>query len=174
MKDTASRMLVTHRTFTALASLPTDARLCITATPIQNNLCEFFNLADFCCPGILGPNVSYFRKNYERPISATNQKNATRQQLILGSAKSKELDMIAKTFMIRRLQKDVLKTMLPPRTEALLFCRPTKIQCELYRSACSSVNLGNISDALTTLITLRKICAHPVLYNSPDGNECKT
>ena len=46
------------RTFTALASLPTDARLCITATPIQNNLCEFFNLADFCCQGILGPNVS--------------------------------------------------------------------------------------------------------------------
>ena len=161
------------RTFTALASLPTDGRLCITATPIQNNLCEFFNLADFCCPGILGPNVSSFRKNYERPIAATSQKNATRQQLILGSAKSKELDMIAKTFMIRRLQKDVLKAMLPPRTEALLFCRPTKVQCKLYRSACSSINLSNISDALTTLITLRKICAHPVLDNNKDCREAK-
>jgi SNF2 family DNA or RNA helicase len=161
------------RTFAALASLPTDARLCITATPIQNNLCEFFNLADFCCPGILGPNVSYFRKNYERPISATNHKNATRQQLTLGSAKSKEFDMILKTFMIRRLQKDVLKTMLPPRTEALLFCRPTKVQCELYRTVCSNATLGNISDALTTLIMLRKICAHPLQYSCPDGNESK-
>ena len=159
------------QTFTALASLPTDARLCITATPIQNNLSEFFNLADFCCPGLLGPNVSHFRKYYERPISATNQKNATQQQLIAGSLKSKELDMITKTFMIRRLQKDVLKTMLPPRTEILLFCRPTKIQIELYRSVCSQINLGNISDALTTLIMLRKICAHPALCQRIGGKE---
>ena len=161
------------RTFTALASLPTDARLCITATPIQNNLCEFFNLADFCCPGILGPNVSYFRKQYERPISATNQKNATREQLLLGSTRSKEFDTIVKTFMIRRLQKDVLKSILPPRTEALLFCRPTKIQCELYRSVCGNVTLGNMSDALTTLIMLRKICAHPLQCSLPNGIESK-
>jgi SNF2 family DNA or RNA helicase len=159
------------QTFRALASLPTDARLCITATPIQNNLCEFFNLADFCCPGLLGPNISYFRKYYECPISATNQKNATRQQLIEGAAKAKELDAISKTFMIRRLQKDILKSMLPPRTEALLFCRPTKMQCALYRSVCSQINLRNISDALTALIKLRMICAHPVLYSSIDGNE---
>jgi SNF2 family DNA or RNA helicase len=159
------------QTFNALASLPTDARLCITATPIQNNLCEFFNLADFCCPGILGPNVSHFRKHYERPISVTNQKNATREQLIVGSAKAKDLELITKTFMIRRLQKDILKSMLPPRTEALLFCRPTQMQCELYRSVCSQINLGNMSDALTTLITLRKICAHPVLHDCVEGKE---
>ena len=159
------------QTFTALASLPTDGRLCITATPIQNNLCEFFNLADFCCPGILGPNLSNFRKNYERPIAAMNQKNATREQLIIGSAKSKEIDTIAKMFMIRRLQIDVLKTILPPRTEALIFCRPTKIQCERYRTTCSNIDAGNMWNALTTLIALRKICAHPILLNNSEDRE---
>lgn len=158
------------RTFAALSSLLTDARLCITATPIQNNLCEFFNLADFCCPGILGPSISHFRKHYERAIAATNQKNATQQELIVGSMKSKELDQITKTFMIRRLQKDVLQTILPPRTEAILFCRPTKLQCELYRSACSNISLGKISDALTTLTALRKICAHPSIYGHMEEN----
>lgn len=151
------------QTFTALQSLPTDARLCITATPIQNNLSEFFNLSNFCCPGIFGPNVYDFRKNFERPITMANQKNATRQELMLGSLKSQELEKIANTFMIRRLQKDVLQTMLPPRKEFLLFCRPTNKQCQFYRSVCKNTTLGNVSDALTTLITLRKICGHPVL-----------
>ena len=35
------------QTLTALESLSTNARLCITATPIQNNLAEFFHVANF-------------------------------------------------------------------------------------------------------------------------------
>ena len=41
-------------TISTLKSLSSEARLCITATPIQNNLSEFYSLADFVCPGILG------------------------------------------------------------------------------------------------------------------------
>jgi SNF2 family DNA or RNA helicase len=158
-------------TFTALESLRTDGRLCITATPIQNNLSEFFNLAHFCCPGILGPNVAFFRKYYERPIVTGNQKDATRNQQEEGSIRSKELETISKSFMIRRLQKDVLKSTLPPRTEILLFCRPSKLQCQLYRSACNSTFVGNLAESLITLTTLRKICAHPSLHTKENAIE---
>jgi DNA repair and recombination RAD54-like protein len=59
LKNTAGSL-----TLTALESLPCDARLCITATPIQNILSDFFNLANFVCPGILG-DLATFRKGEE-------------------------------------------------------------------------------------------------------------
>jgi len=168
------------RTLTALESLSADARLCITATPIQNNLKEFHALANFCCPGILG-DLASFCKDFERPIAAANQKNATHEQLVKGLAKSKELEALSKTFMLRRLQKDVLKSMLPPRTEALLFCRPSARQCQLYHQLTNKNSAtggggggagssGNMADALTALTALRKICSHPFLYQD-GGND---
>ena len=157
------------QTLTALESLSADARLCITATPIQNNLKEFYALAHFCCPGSLGDSLS-FRKDFEHPIAAANQKNATREQLAYGLAKSKELELVSKTFMLRRLQKDVLKSMIPPRTEALLFCRPSSRQCQLYCELSQRYRMGsNMADALTALTSLRKICSHPLLYQQDDN-----
>lgn len=54
--------------------------------------------------------------------------------------------------------------MLPPRIEALLFCRPTKEQCDLYLKVTVESRSSNLSDALTTLTSLRKICLHPSLH----------
>ena len=57
-------------TLTALESLPCDARLCITATPIQNCLSDFYNIANFVCPGVLG-DLATFRKGTlaKEPVS---------------------------------------------------------------------------------------------------------
>jgi SNF2 family DNA or RNA helicase len=156
-------------TLTALESLQSDTRLCITATPIQNNLTEFYSLANFACPGILG-DLSTFRRDYERPISASNNKSATSEQRTLGALQSRALEDITKTFMLRRLQKEILKTMLPPRIEALLFCRPSERQCELYRTITSqSGETGSFSGALVTLTALRKLCSHPSLCKEGDN-----
>lgn len=40
----------TTQTLQALQALPTQARLLLTATPVQNRLREFQNLLNFCCP----------------------------------------------------------------------------------------------------------------------------
>jgi len=61
--------------------------------------------------------------------------------------------------MIRRLQKDILKSLLPPRFETLLFCRPSQKQQELYKY----LTKGPILDSLSTLTNLRKLCSHPDL-----------
>ena len=63
--------------------------------------------------------------------------------------------------MIRRLQKDILQSLLPPRFEFLLFCRPTEIQCDMYKSLTSESS--SISDPLPLLTKLRKLCTHPKL-----------
>lgn len=166
--DEAHRLKNTNESLTlrALQSLPVDARLCLTATPIQNNLSEFYNLANFCCPNILGDSVASFRKEFERPIAAANQKNASKAARELGLVKSKELERLSKTFMLRRLQKEVLKTMLPPRTEALLFCQPSPQQKVLYRQIAERAIGNSSTEALTTLTTLRKLCSHPSLCDS--------
>ena len=104
---------------------------------------------------------------YERPISASNNKSASSEQKRRGLAQSRALDEITQNFMLRRLQKDILKSILPRREEVLLFCRPTPHQCTLYKeltkSQQSGVVTGVTADALTTLISLRKLCSHPHL-----------
>ena len=66
--------------------------------------------------------------------------------------------------MLRRLQKDVLKHILPPRYEALLFCRPSLEQRRLYKDMTKThcESFGSC-DALNTLTALRKLCSHPSL-----------
>jgi hypothetical protein len=123
-------------------------------------------------PGVLG-DLASFRRDFERPIAASNQKNATQAQAARGLSQSKELETISKTFMLRRLQKDVLKTILPPRTEALLFCQPSTRQKNLYLElAAGNRSLSTFgTDALTTLTALRKICSHPFLHQQQDSDE---
>ena len=124
-------------------------------------------------PGILGE-LNTFRRLYERPISAANKKNATREEKERGRVQSKALEDVTKTFVLRRLQKDVLKNLLPPRMELLLFCRPSDRQCELYRdisdrAAKSIGSLGGRGENPLMLLTeLRKLCTHPSLLEKDD------
>ena len=161
-------------TMTALESMPCEAKLCITATPIQNNLTDMYTIINFVCPGVLG-DLSTFRKEYERPISASSSRNCTSEQKRRGAEASKILDEITKSLMLRRLQKDVLNKFLLPRQVFLLFCQPTKHQCRLYKKiTCQqtghSSDKGPSPEALTALIGLRKICTHPKLFKHWDGN----
>jgi DNA repair and recombination RAD54-like protein len=170
LKNTAG-----SQTLSALNSLHAEARILISGTPIQNNLSEFYSVANFAVPGILG-DLSEFRRLYERPLSEANSKNATREQKVRGRLQSKALEEITSTFVLRRLQKDVLKSILPPRMELLLFCRPSEKQCELYReiSYRASKSIGSIGgreeseNPLMLLTELRKLCTHPSLLNKEE------
>jgi len=146
----------------ALNALKCSARLLLSGTPIQNDLSEFYNVANFVLPGILG-DLNRFRREIERPISDSSKKDASESQKEEGRIVSKLFDKITGAFMIRRLQKDILKTLLPPRHVTLLFCRPSAEQCRLYKK----LTAGAISDSLSTLTKLRKLCSHPDLLNDP-------
>lgn len=109
------------------------------------------------------PYLSFVTIEFEKPISEATNKHSTLFQKEEGRRASNNLDSITSTFMIRRLQKDVLKSMLPPRSEFLLFCRPSAVQCRLYKSLISKANTG--SDPLPLLTKLRKLCTHPTLLD---------
>ncbi len=101
--------------------------------------------------------------------STTAQKNEARRL-------SQELDMITSQFMLRRFQKDVLKTILPPRHEVLLFCRPSREQCIMYQKLTNNGDISPTSgvsssaDALMILTDLRKLCSHPNLVYNREEN----
>ena len=166
LKNTAG-----SQTLSALNALRCEARLLITGTPIQNNLSEFHNVVNFVCPGILS-DLSTFRRTYERPINASNNKAASSEQRAKGRSLSEALESITSVFMLRRLQRDVLKKLLPPRSEILLFCRPSERQTAEYISLTKGVRgdagpggAGVSADALTLLTKVRKLCSHPYLLN---------
>lgn len=161
-------------TMTALISLPCEARMCITATPIQNDLGDMYTLANFVCPGVLG-DLATFKREYERPITKLSSKrNCDSDEIRRGNA-SRILDGIVRSIMLRRLQKDILKHVLPPRSVFLLFCQPTAHQRELYTAFSKSQSSKGTTctvEALTALTKLRKICTHPNLFNQNYGINC--
>eukprot|EP00978_Attheya_sp_CCMP212_P018129 scaffold49244_cov52-Attheya_sp.AAC.8 len=156
-------------TLTALESLECESRLLLTGTPIQNNLTEFWNVVNFVCPNILG-SLTSFRSEFERPLSAANNKQATYEQKVKGNESSRALEAITSTFMLRRLQKDVLKSLLPPKQTILLFCRPSMCQSDIYKRLTAgwsdrsgSTNSSGSTGALSLLTKVRKLCSHPHL-----------
>ncbi len=165
-------------TMTALESLPCEARLCITATPIQNNLGDMYTIVNFVCPGVFG-DIATFRRVYERPITAVSNKRnrCTCDQIRKGEESRRILDKILQSVMLRRLQKDVLTKLLPPRHEFLLFCRPTTRQRNLYETTAKFNDKAGESsqEVLTALMKLRKICTHPNLLEStqPGKFDCE-
>ena len=74
--------------------------------------------------------------------------------------------------MIRRLQKDILQSLIPPRCEFLLFCRPTQVQRDLYKEL--TAHSSAVSDPLPLLTKLRKICTHPSLLKTAVRDSCST
>jgi len=143
------------QTLEALNSVHTDTKLLLTATPMQNCLSEFYALANFVCPGQLG-NHADFVKQYANPITAANRKGASQEVSHKGKMAAQALDKITPSFMLRRLQSEVLAEMLPPRNEFLVFIRPSEVQRKEYSIVCDSVR-----PSLPALTELRRICAHP-------------
>eukprot|EP00977_Amphora_coffeiformis_P007695 scaffold1690_cov182-Amphora_coffeaeformis.AAC.52 len=160
------------QTMTALESLQARSRLLISASPVQNNLSEFYSLVEFVRPGLLG-SLSSFRKEFERPIAAANRKNATPADRELADRQSRVLEALTRNTILRRLQSEVLANVLPPRTEILLFCKLSNDQQRFYQSLTTDrlkhlSGPGSFSDALETLTELRKLCTHPsLLKNTP-------
>jgi superfamily II DNA or RNA helicase len=63
----------------ALMTLSSQHRLCLTGTPIENNLGELWSLLDYLNPGLLG-SETHFRQFYRRPIEDGNER---RRQMLL-------------------------------------------------------------------------------------------
>lgn len=149
----------------AIRALNTERRVILSGTPLQNDLSEFFIMVDFINPGLLGT-YNTFKKEFEAIILKSRQPGASERDIEKGSAREEELSSITKQFILRRTA-ELLSKYLPPKTEYVLFCKPTQAQAQVYQHVLESPMFGKVlgsTEASLQLITiLKKVCNAPSL-----------
>jgi DNA repair and recombination protein RAD54 and RAD54-like protein len=151
----------------ALASLACRRRVLLSGTPMQNQLQEFYSMVNFCNPGVLGT-PAQFRKQYEAPILAGREPDASDTDRERGAERSSELSTIVNEFILRRTN-NLLSAHLPPKVVEVVCCRMTPLQYELYchfvqsRSVRSLFASQKSARVLSAITSLRKLLNHPKL-----------
>ncbi|RDW90126.1 DEAD/DEAH box helicase [Aspergillus mulundensis] len=156
----------------AIQSLNTTKRVILSGTPIQNDLKEFFAAVDLVNPGVLGTFKSFI-KEFEGPIVRSRQPEATEKDIEKGEARNEELRELTSQFMLRRTA-DILAKYLPPKTEYVLFCKPTNTQAKIYQNVLASPVfqgvIGSSESALQLITILKKLCNSPSLLSQKDAD----
>lgn len=157
----------------AACQLRSKQRLCLSGTPIENNLGELWSLFRFLIPGFLG-SLDRFRKNYQNPIE--KEEDEERSELLRARLGP----------LILRRTKDQVATELPPKT---ILVHPVELssgQRDLYETVRATMD-KQVRDAiaakgleqsqfaiLDALLKLRQICCHPTLLKLPEAEAKKT
>ncbi len=141
----------------AARNLKARFKICMTGTPLENHLGEYYSVIDLCVPGLFG--------NYE----------SFKSQM-----KKDELGFLlqrTRPFVLRRTKDNILKE-LPPKVESDMYLALTDQQKWLYAKTVEEVK-SNIRTAyhdkteaqarvmaLTGMLRLRQICLSPALVNA--------
>ena len=157
----------------SVEAIPADHRLCLTGTPVENNLGELWSLFDFACPGLLGDEL-HFSRQFRVPIE--REKNEERLAA---------LRKLVSPYILRRTKAEVL-TELPPKTE--LRC-PVDIrgdQRDLYESIRVAAHAevrrliktkglaASTIPILGALTKLRQVCCDPALVSLAEASQIRT
>ncbi|KAL8771026.1 MAG: hypothetical protein Q9209_003445 [Squamulea sp. 1 TL-2023] len=165
--DEAHRLkTIKNKSLQAIKALPTEKRIFLTGTPVQNDLGEFYMMVDSVNPGVLGSKKAFGRE-LEIPIARGRQPTASSEDVEQAEECNKELIRLTSPFILRRTA-DVLAKYLPARTEHVLLCRPTYAQKVVYRHLLASpafhaATLGNPECSLQLINLLKKVCNSPAL-----------
>src|SRR5450432_1074898 len=152
----------------AVSALSARHRLCLSGTPVENNLEELWSLFEFLMPGFLG-SADRFRTAFRTPI----ERDGNAQKL-------EALRSAVAPFILRRMKEHVARD-LPPKTELV---RPVELagdQRELYESIRAAAHRevrtairkkgipGSTIAILDALMKLRQVCCDPRLVATPSA-----
>lgn len=151
----------------AACQLVCDHRLCLSGTPIENNLGELWSLMHFLMPGLLGKRET-FNEQYRTPIEKDGDVE-----------KGEQLAERVGPLILRRTKNDVAKE-LPPKTEIVHTVELGEGQKDLYETVRSTMDkqvrealelTGTESQIvfLDALLKLRQICCHPRLLKDQES-----
>jgi len=152
----------------AVCQLDTRHRLCLSGTPIENNLQELWSEFAFLMPGLLGDR-KHFTKRYRTPIEKNNDA-VRRVQLIRR----------IRPFLLRRTKSEVAPD-LPPRHTILRRINLAPEQLELYETIRGTLydkvreQITGLTAAqgrivvLDALLKLRQVCCDPRLVKLPSA-----
>ncbi|MCA9567858.1 MAG: helicase, partial [Myxococcales bacterium] len=159
----------TSQTARAACKIPSQHRLALTGTPVENRLEELWSLFRFLMPGLLG-SLESFKERFVRPIEtgSTSARRALRARV--------------RPYVMRRLKKQVA-TELPPLTEQVLLCEMADDQRRVYdtvrlaaredvQQAMAEKGEGAATfQVLEALLRMRQACCDPTLLPGDIGAE---
>jgi non-specific serine/threonine protein kinase len=151
----------------AVRLLQADHRLCLTGTPVENNVYELWSQFAFLNPGLLG-NLDTFKSEFGSAIERRDEASQTTLQT---------LRRLVYPFILRRTKEQVAPE-LPPRTERIIYTDLEPAQRKLYqqtREYYRALLMGMLEESqdindirfkiLEGLLRLRQVCIHPRLVD---------
>jgi len=155
-----------------LRTLRAEHKICLTGTPMENNLDELWSLLSLCVPGVFGDRTQ-FRRAFRTPIEKH------------GDAASRDrLARRVRPFLLRR-RKEAVAAELPPRTESADLVTLSGAQRDLYetvrvamdkqvRAAIREKGLAQSQiTVLSALMKLRQVCCDPRLLKEQGQDKGK-
>jgi len=146
----------------ALRTIPTQARVALTGTPVENSLSELWAILDWTTPGLLGT-LPTFRARWAIAIESGHDRERA----------AAELATVIRPFLLRRRKSDPgIAPELPPKTETDHPVPLTREQVGLYeavvREALAQIErsdgMARRGLILKLLTGLKQICNHPAQF----------
>jgi superfamily II DNA or RNA helicase len=145
----------------ALRTIPSQGRVALTGTPVENNLTELWSLLDWTTPGLLGTLTS-FRNRYARAVEGDRDEQAAAR-----------LAALVRPFLLRRRKSDPgIAPELPPKTETDQPVSLTREQVSLYEALVREL-MAEIEEkqgiarrglVMKLLTGLKQVCNHPAQF----------
>jgi len=158
--------------YKAMLTLKAQHKLCLTGTPMENHLGEFWAQFNFLLPGFLA-GYRQFTRLFKTPI----EKHNDHERKVL-------LNQRIKPFILRR-SKTLIAKELPKKTSIIQTLKIEGKQAELYESvrltmdtrlkeiiAAKGLQRSQI-EILDALLKLRQVCNHPQLLSLPSAKSIK-
>ncbi|MBI1208908.1 MAG: helicase SNF2 [Azospirillum sp.] len=147
-------------------------RLCLTGTPMENNLGELWSLFHFLMPGLLGD-----QRQFQRLFRVPIEKNGD-------ARRQRDLARRIRPFLLRRTKQEVAGE-LPPKTEIIEHIELEGGQRDLYESIRLAMD-AKVRDEikrkglarshiiiLEALLKLRQVCCDPRLVKLAAAEKVK-
>ena len=154
--------------YEALMRIPSQFRLLLTGTPLQNNLRELVSLLGFILPSVFREHSEDLEAIFGHKVKTTDESHAA----LLSNQRIARAKSMMTPFVLRRKKHQVLKH-LPAKIRRVEYCELSKAQSEIYEmekaralrivtARASGEKTGN--ETANIMMALRKASIHPLLF----------
>ncbi|KAJ8660976.1 hypothetical protein O0I10_003198 [Lichtheimia ornata] len=142
-----------------VSQIRTPARICLTGSPVQNNLDEFYCLVNIVAPSLL-PDPQSFVMFYRKPIENIFAESSS-TDIYLAKKQLLKLKLLTSDILQRR-GPEYLDNDLPAKNEYYIACRMTEDQFTGYVILLDHFRTTGES-ILISHVALRALCNHPAI-----------
>jgi SNF2 family DNA or RNA helicase len=165
------------KTSKAMHELPSRHRLILTGTPVQNNLNEFWAIANWATKGKRFGTLSSFKADFTLPIVAGQNPRATEEERYIAEVAAKNLLALTKPILLQRKKCELPASalmQLPTKVELVVWSPLATSQRVLYEEFLQSRQFDKAMHRSTCPVEvinhLKTVCRHPLLIEALEAN----